>query len=1175
MKIKNKVIINNMLWMILLGLAQGAQQDTDNQLSLGNNKIEPAMPGSDYIAYACDTTDVDYIKEVCDICSSELAYSIPLANVNYLKGYYDSQKEIIQPVLEDFSSQIESAVAYGVAINSTKVCLSASSPEISSTSELLLYFANTTEIPIKIPEIFENAELTISYVSVRSQDSVYDYYSIDYTTDLNYTSTDTIILNLQRIYNPFLLGIGSYVYSGNTVLASDVIPFEIYTPYDRLEFQSFAVEIQVDQEYNTGDWSDLINSQAECSDISPPRGISSLSYFPTDKSTLEYYYASQTNLMVLAFEKIYFKCPDFAIAPYIELIDIEGDYVIQYSDNTCGYEIVGLWEYLDYNISLTVYDENTTLHMQANGVFITPQNISVAGIDQDFYNNLFHGTTPMIPDFVPVEPVVIKDLANQTIYSPRIQLYFEPDTSYNIYGPNSNQSYLEVLSGRIDDVVQTVLHLYTASEDHKQSGYEKIEDNIIYSSYDINTSSSFYMASMLQSDLNWTEGTTCSVYIDFNDNCGKNNFCALLKALTASDSLEVHGNVVNTTVDVSYPIESFYLTSSILFQEVGLSLEYRLLEFLPVFKGAFFLQTDNETVLRFEGSVSQDQDMASAILNSKSYDIWSSAYNIDSLTIAGIYLAGNLSSTGSLISSQSNGTGLIGTNCYQDNNFSSQCLQGIALMNISFDDYSKNGFDLEIYNLTTIEFYNTILGYDYTYTYQLNTSQSCLELPAGISIAYRFNGNYSLHGQVLFCGINGQASGTIDGIGAGTMNLTVALQDFYFASLNARMESSTGYLYVDRANDETISSIEGTIDIWSLNTLAVISISDYFYSVFSGAIYQGYYSYLIEIQGSGSNYINEALFNVTLSPDPSSVSSLESWVVQSISSWISEGTEVLQNSTSELSQITQRLGYLYSNVCDPDLVCPKSLYCNETIQTMCTDYPIVTGCAGGTGCSNVKLTCTSLEIVCIKANETCKRNCDCLSTIKVCLQWVSECVSNSTVCRDTYVTKDTSNCLSSINTCAKEEANEIECEYNCNYNNDIYQQAYKKYLEYLAGYNQTYKDLIGFEDLRELMKISLQADDLLNIKSISAVQQLNQSGIGPYDYVFSIDESLLSASSYGYQEYNQTIYWDFFDDVENQKEILSVTKTGFTQLSGGTIAQTLVIESPSEVLQKNIDKAKT
>ena len=339
---------------------------------------------------------------------------------------------------------------------------------------------------------------------------------------------------------------------------------------------------------------------------------------------------------------------------------------------------------------------------------------------------------------------------------------------------------------------------------------------------------------------------------------------------------------------------------------------------------------------------------------------------------------------------------------------------------------------------------------------------------------------------------------------------------------------------------------------------------------FSGYFYQGYYLYDILLAGTGSSNITKAEFLMSLSLNSSDTLHQETQVNEKLRQWANEGYSVILKSNSKISQYTQDLGKVASTLCDPELSCITSIYCTDTTSETCTENPIVQTCKSGVGCNNVEVKCTSVEILCIKANNSCTSDCACISTVEVCKKWTSECLEESDQCKDKVIDKDNNSCLKKINTCVKQEDIEPHCKLSCEWNLEVYNLAYKKYLMYQDAYNKTQKDLIGFEELKVLLKNN-EEPYYVKIKDICAQRYLNESGIGPYELVFKVDSVVISVKSYHFMDYDLMMIWDFYDDLTNQQTLMVKSKQAIVELSEGLLTQDLVYKSAEEVAAENID----
>ncbi|OMJ87490.1 hypothetical protein SteCoe_10825 [Stentor coeruleus] len=1160
----------------LLTLAQGTSlRSTISQLELGNFYTEPALPDASYTAYDCSNTETRSVREVCMLCGADLAYTISDPDVAYLEGYYEEDKARIEPILYDFSENLPVAHQYSVAINDTHVCLSASDfvNEVD-TEEALMYFAGVEELDMNIPEIFLEAKLTLSFVSIRSNGTIYDYYAIEHNTFTVFQASDAVVLELMYVYNFFENSEGKYLFEGEAVLLMEGFWFFIYTDYERKMWEDFSVELRVEEAFPVIEMAELLDPDANCASLVPPRGISSLADFSVTKVTLDYTYSSEQETMVLDYEKLYFYPPDFAIAPNILLTNITGVVLIEFIIDLCGYEVIGYWDYLDYEILLTVYDNNITSHMEANGYFLNIDYISVEEVSENFFNPLFPDEAQMFPEFIPSDPSILSSMKTRNITNPHIQLFFEPDTSYNIYSDYEGIS-VEAISSRLDGIIQTVVHTYNKGPGVlKDIGYERVQNDVTFASSDIDIEKYFTMKSMLDVDrVFWKTGVNIEITVEFNDFCPNNAFCGLLQRYAVDEGQELmylSGYIVNETVTVEKSVRDIELSNEVDFQEVGLGMEYSEYGHLPIFIGAFFLEVDQFTVLRFEGTISQDPDGKSALLESQSYQVWIKAYEVELLTMAGFSLKGNLTEEGEVISSTTLASAFVGDNCFDGVSFNPECLSSSAELLLDFSDYTLNTFSLYFPNITNIDFYNYILGFTYENIEEIPLPMACLELPAGIFIDYQYNGEFSLAGGIMFSGIYGQATGEFAKIGSGTMSLEVLLDDFYFAHENARMKTPVGTLSVDRENAFSLGSISGPIFIWNLNTDISIEISDTFETNFEGNVYQSIYNYHINLIGTGNSKITEALFALSLSLETATLIAQENDLRAKLNAWRYSGLDVVEGAEKKMQEYTKELGMLAAKQCDPELICPTTIYCTDILQEVCTENPIVQECLGTYGCKNVELVCTQTEILCIKADPECKEQCECLSTLEVCKKWTSQCLELSDECKDLVIVKDKETCLKTISTCLKEEDIEIDCKNNCNWNKEVYDIALDMYEIFRSAFNETQEELKGFKEMDQLMSDRLDLAEMAKIERILTRRELSESGIGPYDLEFELEFRVVSIATSQFEDFVAQIKWNFYDDNANQESVMRKAKAIIIENSAGTLTSDLNTKSSKEILEENI-----
>ena len=249
-----------------------------------------------------------------------------------------------------------------------------------------------------------------------------------------------------------------------------------------------------------------------------------------------------------------------------------------------------------------------------------------------------------------------------------------------------------------------------------------------------------------------------------------------------------------------------------------------------------------------------------------------------------------------------------------------------------------------------------------------------------------------------------------------------------------------------------------------------------------------------------------------------------------------------------------------------------SSYCNNIIE-ICIDYPLIQSCNGGFGCKNMRIQCSSFEIICVKADNTCNNHCECLSNITICKEWSSECIKYSDECKNTTIEKDLTNCLKNISICDTDEDLEIQCKYSCEWNSEVYKKTENEYEAYLNAYNISQVELKGFEDIKELVDNRIAIADIVRIESITGQRNLNETGIGPNDIVFQSLMKIISIKDSDLAEDNLDILWNFFNNVTNQEELLIKAKEAIIELSDGSLTTELNNKLATEIIQENIKNA--
>ena len=1076
-------------------------------------------------------------------------------------------------MLYDFADELPDAQMYAVAISDSLVCLSATGfSKTLDKEEIMEYFIGAEKKDQNPPEIFENLELQDEFVAVVHNGSEYIFLSFEDKTSYQYEATSTILLDLLYVYSYFEEPNENCKYFGEAEIGGLRYTFEVDVAYERVKNSDFCVRIAVNETYTVEDMSEVVAGEAGCSEIDAPRGVSSLNDYPVQELALDFGYNTGSSVCELVFGKFKFDAYDYAVAPDIYLQDVTGFVVVQYNDLSCGYETVGTWEYLNYTLALTVYDRNSTKKMEALGQFIDLEMLTMDTVDKDFYQEIFPEDTTLFPAFSPEDPAVISDFKTLEIHSPQIQLYFQPDTGFNLFGQNNSYT-IEVIANRVNGTVESIVHSFVQNSEYSSLGFQTLQQDLYYASNDIDISEYYTMSSLFDPNrTTWTKEIWLEETVEFNDDCESNAYCEILLENSGAENgrLTIQGYMLDKEIVVDQPIENFLLTEGLEFQEAGLMIEYSSKAKIPTIVGAYYFNGDSKNVIRVEAEIRQGESL-SALVVGQNYEVWKSALDVEYVNVVSVFVNATIDTPGHISSSIGKADAVVGDKCYNGKTFKSSCLSSSIDLNLDLTNYVYNSFSLYFYNISSLNFYNIILGYSFKDSESITLPYSALDFVAGLNIYHEYKKYFDMSGGVKFAGVYSKISGKIEALGGGTMNSEYEMEDFYFASSNARMTSPSGKLKLERDSDYYSSSITGKVHMWDVETEATISITNEFSLEFSGFAYSGLYNYTIHLEGQKDSEVTNATFNARLSLVQDTVSNTQEYLKSDLYTWLGTGLDSIEYLNNLQVSRSEELEKAEKETCDPEQECPNSVYCKDKVLKVCEKREIIQSCQedSGLGCSNVQMVCVDSDEVCIK-NSSCTSDCECLSTVTVCKKWRSSCRQESETCRDTYLHKDPDNCEKTKLDCEKEEVINKECRYSCEYMNALYLDEQEEYTSFTEGCNKTFTELIGYSELNDLITSQKELRDLVRLGELYTEKTLDESGIGPYDFEFKGESQLVSLENNGFSEYLLEFNWDFFNSYVNQETLVNVTRTGIIELGDKKFAEDLAYKSPYELIEENI-----
>ncbi|CAG9313820.1 unnamed protein product [Blepharisma stoltei] len=1142
--------------------------------------IEPtAAEEETYRSYDCSTTSTLYIKEVCDLCSASTVYVISSANATIIDAYDQETQDRVQFVLTDAEDYMPDAKYYAVSINDTHACMSASKfIEDANYTLMFNYYLDMDPISVFVPEIFDiGGSSSLEYISTTYNES-YDYFALNYNAPDSATVSETVIYNLQRMYSYFIFQEGKNLYTGTCDIGESdnvtTVEFSIETPYDRQYGESFNAVFIIADTYGAYDWTTNIEPDNKCWSIDPPSGISSLENMIVSGSYQEFVYSSQAKNMAVQKTYTSYEIPNWSLAPEINLENATGEFINDDHESFCEYEIAAEWNYLNYTIEMELNSDSDTNQVEISGTFLNA-NITMQEIETDFYQVFFSEDTEMFPEFFPNTPNLVQRLQNKVLSAPKIKIYLSDEISYNIYGESGDKEETEVIAGRGNSSILSVINSYAyGSEMLKENGVEIIKSSIYTSTETIDIQDYSFMSSLLDSGReNWDQGAIVEISAQFNQNCENNDFCSLLQKYAVPEGeriLDVNGYVVNNTVYLDSSIQNIPLSDDVEFEDAGLAAEYTDYGITLMIKGAFDLQVDSKTALKFIGKIKQGEQ-GDAILEVQSKSVWENAMDVENLLVAGLTMNGTVDGDGIVYNTTTFGSAFIGEKCWNKRSIDESCLEGEIDMDLSLESYLNNTFSLSVYNITTADFFNYFGGYEFSDSDPMPLPMECLAFPVGIHISHSYESPvFVLTGDAEYCGILGELDGKTDSFTSGVFDIEIDLFDFEFANENAQMSDATGYLSTDRSVGKSEGFIYGVLEAFFLEDRTNIYINEGYFASLAGFLYDGIYRVDAHLIGTRNSSIESSEFESEFVMEKGDTKDIEAVSRDSLQDWVDRGQYVINFADKYMGNLTRDFSDLKEIQCETEKSCPTKKICPDGTYEECKSYPNTQICEGGSGCSDVELVCVESESVCMKTWKNCKNDdCECLSTVNVCKKWKTQCNQESSECRNKAIDKDYSDCERYETTCDEQDTYDLQCQTECDWNRYLYEEGEKKYKSYKHGYENSLKELRGFESITEVTENEIETEKLIDIKKIYTVRQLNDN-VGPSNFYFTVNTDTINLETEYFGSNIFEVEWNFYQNTDNEDRVLGKFKEYIVEHSEGLLDEDLVIKDPVEIVLENI-----
>lgn len=1126
---------------------------------------------------------------LCDLCTSTSAYKITDLDEFWIEGQLKSTCIKLQDILNEFSSYMESD-SYFIAVGNLTACVSASYPSKVEFEELYSDFLSLQYHTISHPEIFQyNPTLQTIAAKANNGAGSGHYYTdlqLFYNDKSLYTLNSGVNLELTNYIELLKYQEGTVLYQGDAQLKGEMYaPFSIEIDYDREQYESFYVVLDVNFRYLLGEWVDSLWPEGECSQVESPRGLNSIQKLPVPHTNI--IFTNQEEIMSMESMISYVDVPDFALAPGMKIKDVSGALYIEHE--SCLLNVVGDWVANNDTFELTIHTYKEA-HFNATAYFKNgDKSMTVSELEQ-LVSSLYTDAKPIIPLYKEDASDLYQLLYPTTLIKPRLDFYFEPEVSIRVQSSSSiyskEDSSLEMFIGRVEGAVESVLILTSISSDAfktMESSLYKIEaTGLTLHSYLIISSTARMNISTLPAYIynsdnlpyEYEAGVFLRAKVKQNSNCEYNELCSIYDM----NSLQPKEAVVMSEYYPSRFIFSGEIGEITLTKDIQLVNNYIKLPISPdesvYISGQFELEGDSNDTLSFIYNITQIS--GDAFMIAKLQQEWMSAFDIDNLEVYSLTLHADLNSEGEFESSSMKGYASLG--CEEVDN----AWPGEIIVSMNPSNYSLSYFTME---LKPNDYQDSLCAVA-NITEPSNLA-SGLEFSAGAILDYstedreNIQAGYSLSANVKYLDIPAYLEYHSSELNS-TFYATLQLPDFTMAYGNIKVyandnEQVSGIINAE--NNSAYGYINGNVSLIGMkDRINLRMYDDLFWFDISGFPFGGIFEMGFNATAEFYTKLDTALFTLNGMLSYMNVTKLENDTRINIENWIEAGVAVLEDIEAQVKEQNSTVNSLEKELCTEP--CPKQITCISEPYKQCIEYAVTTQCVSSkTGCSNTDLTCIDEETSCQSYSSRCV-NYD-KKLPNVCAEYESVCDSYITVCKQYNATctnyteggcsqyeyvEHEDDCINYEFTCETSEIEDITCKSKCEHNEDKYEYAQSNLDRLMDWYRQTQNDLGGFRYLKYIY-----TGDLFNITSHSSIYRIQSSGIGPRDLSMHFEYEIPDLNSLNCTSANSTISWNFFDYVEVLNSLTQQTKQDIIKYSNGKLSEDLSTKQPQEVAYENMN----
>lgn len=1108
-------------------------------------------------------------------------------------AFTEEEQQQVQEMIDRFHEYLQSAEFVAVAKGNDTCVAAYNIQEEVDMQAMYENFTGQAYPNVTSVEMFDLTEDDLNLTFVVSKYDGFDYSNFTAEASANATSQSgcctefkcTSVTLKETDEGADVVYSGTVEYTvGNTTYSSS---FNISTNEYRQQGDSYTVSIDLEGKYKYKEWTDIVDSEANCSGVSRPANMSSLDNLTITHCDL-FMKTQDDGSTVITLVESYFDSVSFSGGYGFYLFSDHGKAVIRPENHTCYNAFEGNWTSGDYNYSATFLNKDTDYY-SVDARLMDRGNLTMREIQNELVNYLYLDPNLIFPEYEAKESAVGNILWATSIVDPFVRVSFDGEAKLKVGGQgqlSSVESQIEVRVSRVEGTVTGLTSIYQVEENvvlEDDPAFERTEQHVLVASAAVDFTEYPYMQPDQAANYTYVDaGYWYEVTILLTENCTNSDFCTLVKSALEddTDSIVLRGSEESDSAYLTAELGTIELKSGLKFKEDALVYDFSSGEIFIV--GASTIRGDSHEVLRFIGNIT-DEDTKSyfKVVTEK---LWYSAFDVEELTVSSLTIKGYLTRDLEIADTSSRGQVLLGNDCE-----AKDCPSGEIQVWLNSSSYLNNRFQARFEDFTAMMFFNSFSGYNFTSEEEVPFQLTTLDASDGFTLDFAYAGNtvtdlqgFHISGNVSYYGVPSTMDGSMDSLSSDQLALSFEMTDFNVGLGNVKVKDPSANLTTDSSKYSTNEAIVGTVSFASLyNTTELPVTKEGLTCRLKGKVYGGLYEANVLLTSDNDTDIESATFTGEIVISESELEDLEESVRSNLADWIETGLKALNQSRGWVKEAFEPVRELEPSLCVENVACGTRKECGESSYTVCRQYEVMSECVeDGAACKDAVLECSESETICSVEKTDCEGDDCCESSVTVCHEWAETCADKTNDnCSYYELTYNTEACARKELGCGYHDVTDQSCLKKCQRTQHLYERAIDNYNAEQSGYNVSQVDLQGFRSIQDVISRDFEASNLIEVPfmqiiKVTAKKALNETGLGPRDWTYEFVGRVLDLSTETLEVLTVEVQWDLFDNDKNQRNLLQAAKSAIIDRSQGELNSDLETVSAFELIEGNRVSAK-